>query len=147
MKTGRNMLRVCVMMGLLLGALHSFANEQDIVLIGHPDITDSLTPDEVQQIFLGRKTRWSDDSSITFLLYNHDPILEQFLKTYIKKTPFQYKNFWKKQVFTGKGRMPKAFKQLEGVLEFVAATEGAMSFVPRETAVEYDDVTIIPIQE
>ena len=147
MRIGRNIVKLCVIAGILVMSMYSLANEQRIVIIGHPGITDSLTQDDVQQIFLGRKTRWSDDSSISFLLYNQDAILEGFLKKYVKKTPFQYKNFWKKQVFTGKGRMPKAFTAIEGVLDFVSSTDGAISFALFDEVAGNDTITIIPVQE
>ncbi len=47
------------------------ADEQKIVLIGHAMIPDSLTQEEVKQIFLSRKTRWNDDTKITFFSLNN----------------------------------------------------------------------------
>ena len=100
-----------------ISPVHTPGVTEHIVLIGNADIEDSLTSEDVKQIFLGRKTRWHDDSTITFVLFNDNTATPIFLKEYVKKTPFQYKNFWKKQVFTGKGRMPKSFKHPEDVIE------------------------------
>jgi hypothetical protein len=73
-------------------------------------------------------------------------VLQRFLKDYVRKTPFQFKNYWKKQVFTGKGRMPKAFKQIEDEINFIANTEGAISFALLDDVTGHDTVKIIPIQ-
>ena len=32
-----------------------------------------------------------------------------FLRMYVGKTPQQFKNYWKSQVFTGRGKAPEAF--------------------------------------
>jgi ABC-type phosphate transport system substrate-binding protein len=111
------------------GGMFVYADENPAIVIGHPNVEDTLTRDEVKQIFLGRKTRWNDDSKIVFVIYREKDVYDAFLKEYVNKTIFQYTNYWKKQVFTGKGRMPKSFKTCEEVMEFVSSTEGAISFV------------------
>ena len=64
----------------------------------------------------------------------------------LRKTIFQYTNYWKKQVFTGKGRMPKLLKTNEAVIEYITNTKGAISFV-RAADVSTDTVKIIAIEE
>jgi ABC-type phosphate transport system substrate-binding protein len=123
-----------------------YAEENPAVIIGHPEIEDTLTRDEVKQIFLGRKTRWGDDNKIVFVIYNEKEVYDTFLKEYVNKTIFQYTNYWKKQVFTGKGRMPKSFKTCEEVMEFVSATEGSISFVSAGD-VDMNLVSILTIEE
>jgi ABC-type phosphate transport system substrate-binding protein len=125
-------LSIVLLIGLVL--LPVFAAEpavtpESVVMIGHKAITDGLTRDSVKQIFLGRLTRWKDDTKITFVLLNEPKIYEAFLKAHVDKTIYQYTNYWKKQVFTGKGRMPKTFDTSAELIEFVAATEGAIGFV------------------
>ena len=104
------------------------AAAQEIVVIAHKGLATSLSKEEIKQIFLGQKTRWDDNSVIRFVIYAEENIYAAFLKDYIKKTPFQFNNYWKKQVFTGKGIMPKMFKDPQKVVEFVSKTEGAISF-------------------
>ena len=122
-----------------------FANDVEIALITHPGVTDKLTKDEVEQIFLGKKTRWSNNTTIRFVVFTEDAVYQKFLKDYIGKTIFQYTNYWKKQVFTGKGRMPKTFETSQEILAFVSQTEGAISFVPLQ-AVGQNNVNIIAIE-
>lgn len=140
-----------VIIGMLLlvltgGAAFVWADENPVVIIGHQDVQDTLTQDEVKQIFLGRKTRWADDSKIVFVIYSEKEVYSAFLKDFVDKTIFQYTNYWKKQVFTGKGRMPKSFKTCEEVMEFVSATDGSISFVLADD-VDTNLVTILTIEE
>ncbi len=128
------MKRICLagLLFVIILAIHVsplFAdNSSEISLIGHPALTDSLTREQVKQIFLGRKTRWDDGTKIVFVLLHDKTIYKDFLKHYIGKTYSQYRNYWKKQVFTGKGRMPKTFGTVEELVNFLTATPGAISF-------------------
>lgn len=100
-----------------------------LFLVGNVHAPDSIKHDELKQIFLGKKTRWQNDSHISFALFADEYSYGLFLREFIGKTASQYKNYWKKQVFSGKGRMPKTFKDPQDVLEFLAATDGAICFL------------------
>jgi ABC-type phosphate transport system substrate-binding protein len=106
-------------------------NAAEVALIANPNAPESvLSPDEVQQIFLGRKTRWSDNRKIHFAVLNGGPVHEAFLKQYIGKTPSQFDVYWKKMVFTGKGSLPKSFSAPEDLAAYVAETPGAIGYAP-----------------
>ncbi len=68
-----------------------------------------------------------------------------FLRQYVQKTYPQYLNYWKKQVFTGKGRMPRMFNDPQELMAFLANTEGAISFARGRDVVEPNMVKIIPV--
>ncbi|GAK51860.1 hypothetical protein U14_03106 [Candidatus Moduliflexus flocculans] len=108
-----------------------YADAQDVALIMHKGKVKpvSLSEQEIKEVFLGQKTRWEDNSVIRFAVYTEDSALLAFLKSYVKKTPIQYNNYWKKLVFSGKGIMPKMFDDSQKVLDFVSNTEGAISFI------------------
>ena len=124
------------------------AEAQDIALIMHKKGSDemSLRKEEVKQIFLGQKTRWDDHSIIHFAVCTEETSLLTFLKRYVKKTPIQNQNYWKKLVFSGKGIMPKMFDDTQKVLEFVSSTEGSISFISAQ-AVDAQRVTIITVSD
>jgi hypothetical protein len=54
----------------------------------------------------------------------------EFLKKIADKTPSQYEAFWKKLIFSGQGKAPVSFNTPEEILSYVAATPGAISYVP-----------------
>jgi hypothetical protein len=56
-----------------------------------------------------------------------------FLKQWVGMTPSQFKNHWRKQVFTGKGRMPRRFKSNATQLSFVDNTPGAIGYKTAST--------------
>lgn len=131
---------------IVLSMLDVRAAEKQLVIIGHKDVADSLKKEDIKQIFLGRKTRWANDEKILFVVFAEKETYTTFLKEYVGKTVFQYKNYWKKQVFTGKGRMPKAFKTSEEVIKYVSSTEGSISFTMSQDVPDDDSVKIIAIE-
>lgn len=119
---------------------------EDIVIITHKSVpADTLKEEDVKNIFIGKITSWSDNQKINFVtLPNDDDIHRAFLKKFVKRTPAQYSRFWKKQIFTGKGKTPKSFQTERDLLEYVASTVGAIGYV--STGQITDDIKVLTIQ-
>lgn len=104
----------------------------DILIIANKEVSASaLSKDEIRSIFLGEKIRWDNDQKMIFVILKtkeHD----DFLKAYIGNTAAQYLNYWKKMVFTGKSKSPKAFDSPEQLLDYVAETQGSVGYIPSE---------------
>ena len=102
----------------------------EIVIITNENVAVStLDPKEVKQIFMGSKTTWDNGDKIIFVIQDKESISDPFLKTYTKKSVSQYKNYWKQQVFTGKGKAPQSFASEEEIVKFVSQTPGAIGYV------------------
>ncbi len=124
---------VGVMLILLTGFyppnLFADADAQEIVIIGNQNTADSVTKGEIKEIFLGKKTRWADNTGLTFVIFKDEETYGAFLKAYVGKTVSQYSSYWKIQVFNGTGRMPQFFQDKAQVLKFVSETQGAVAFL------------------
>ena len=137
---------------LLAGVLvhTAFADEQkaDVVIIGNKNIPESsLSKTDIQNIFLGKKTKLGS-TKITFVILKSGEVHESFLKEYLSRTSAQYKKYWKKIVFTGKGKAPKAFKSEETLVEHVKNTEGTIGYIGSDTAqnIESDSLHQFTVQ-
>lgn len=107
-----------------------------VVIIANNSVAqDSLNKQDLQNIFLGKMAKWSDNSSIYFVTSEND-IHEDFLKMYINRSSSQFRNYWRKMVFTGKGQKPKAFKTDEELIQFVSETSGAIGYVSSDAALK-----------
>ncbi len=103
----------------------------DVVVICNDSVpASSLSRDNIQEMFLGRKTRWSDGQKITLTLLKDSDANDVFLEEYVEKTPQQFRDYWKKQAFTGRGRIPDTFASPQEVIEFVKNTPGAVGYIP-----------------
>lgn len=123
----------------LVIALHSLTalagDDIRTALIAHPSVVnDQLDDQEVQNAYLGKKTQWNDGKSMTLVTLNNETIHESFLRHFIKKTPSQFRLFWKKMEFTGKGVSPRELDTEDEVIEFVKTTQGAVAYVSAEKA-------------
>lgn len=109
----------------------------DVVFIGNNLNPESrLSKQEVQYIFLGQKREWSDSSKIVFAVQSIGAVHDSFLEKFIGKSGFQFTNYWKKQVFTGKGAPPRSFQNDEEMIKFVSETRGAIGYVSSGTKLE-----------
>lgn len=120
-------------LGLLLAALFAPAMAAEAFVVHPSQDGVRLSPAELADVLLGRKTVFSDGTRIVVVLLDDDsPLTVQVLKDYVKKSPSQYLAYWKRQVFTGKAAMPKIVATVEEALAVVRGTPGAICFIPAD---------------
>ncbi len=103
----------------------------DIVIIihGKSDVT-SIDKNIIKDIFLGKKTKWNDDTQITFITLKEGNVHKEFLRKAIKKSPAQFKNFWRKQLFLGKtGKLPVSCESIDDMITRVSANPGSIGYI------------------
>ncbi len=133
------------LLAILALPVFSKAESESVLVITNGSVeVSSLERDDIKKIFLGQKTTWNDGSKIIFVVQDRTKAGDIFLKTYLQRTASQYDNYWKKQVFTGKGRAPYSFSSNQELVEFVSRTPGAIGYVLDTT--NTGDTKIIPVQ-
>ena len=106
----------------------------DVLIITNPDTQiSSLKKKEIKDIFTGKRTRWNGSGKIIIATLKNSEVHEEFLREFVKKTPSQFRNFWRRKVFTGEGKMPKTFENEASLIEFVARTKGAVGYISSST--------------
>ena len=119
---------------LLLGLTTCWtaASAQDVVLVTNKGVRISeIKAADLRAIFTGTKTRFADGSHAVPVILKGGPIHEVFLKNHIGESPDEFRAQWRKAVFTGQGAMPKTFDSESALIEYVAATPGAVGYVSR----------------
>lgn len=130
---------------LLILSLPTLSMAEEVLIIANESATaGSFTRNDIKEIFLGQKTTWGDGTKITFAVQDRTLAAEIFLKTYVQKTASQYDTYWKKQVFTGKGKFPISFSSNRELAEYISQTPGAIGYVTDMTDV--DNLKIITVQ-
>jgi len=102
----------------------------DIKIIVHSNVQDAISVKDIRNIFLGKKTQWNNNSRIRFVLLTEEKTYRTFITHYVRKTLYQYRNYWRKKVFTGTGMMPIMYNDCSQCVDYVHRTKGAISFVP-----------------
>lgn len=119
---------------LLLGSLGAWsaARAQDVVLVANKGLHISeITDADLRGIFMGTRTRFADGSHAVPVTLRGGPVHEVFLRNHVGENPEEFRAEWRKMVFTGQGAMPKAFDSESALIEYVAATPGAVGYVSR----------------
>ena len=137
--------RVFLVLAGVLFLMTASASWAGVVIIANKSVSDkTLSKDEAKDIFLGKKTKWSDGKPIHFVIVKDPAIHESFLRDFINKTPSQFDSFWKNLIFTGKGRAPTSMGSAAEVVKFVTETEGAVGYVDDKSA--GGSVTTVTVQ-
>ena len=106
---------------------------------------DSIEEKEIEWIFLGKTTKIKD-LKISIVTLKEGDVHKLFLKDYLNKTESQYEIFWKKLVFTGKGKMPVTVKNDKEVIDFVKKNEGAIGYIGSTDDIS-EDVKVIEVKK
>ena len=125
----RTVVFMCVVLCLIIGTAHA-----DVLIIANKNVKDSvITKADLKEIFLGKKVQWTDNTKIRFVTLKESDPHKTFLKTYINKSAKQYSNYWRKMVFTGKGKIPKSFATNAAMIKYVSGTSGAIGYIGSST--------------
>jgi ABC-type phosphate transport system substrate-binding protein len=133
---------ICVLCLLIFSSGSAWA---DIVIIAHQDVSETtVTEKDLQEIFLGKRVQWKDNTAIHPVTVKEAEFHKAFLKQYVNKSIAKWNAHWKRMVFTGNGTPPKQVATQQELLEYVVNTAGAIGYIDAETPVE--SVTIIEVQ-
>ena len=88
-----------------------------------------ISSDDLRAIFSGAKSRLADGSHAVPVTLKGGPAHEVFLQKDLRETPEEFRNHWRKAVFTGQGAMPRAFDSEAALLQYVETTPGALGYV------------------
>lgn len=115
---------------ILLASVVLPARAGSIIVVAHTDVPVSvLSGDELQRIFLGKKTFWSGGRRIVPVCLKRGGTHESFLKSYMDMNVSQFDIFWRQAVFVGTGTPPAAFSSEREVIDFVRKTPGGVGYV------------------
>ena len=104
--------------------------DTSILIIANPDVpAEEIDVDDLERIYLGKRTRWQDDSTVVPAMLKSGDLHEAFVKTYLDRTPSRFVTYWRQVVFTGKGVPPRSFGNEDDLRDFVAHTPGAVGYL------------------
>ncbi|MEE2023443.1 MULTISPECIES: type 2 periplasmic-binding domain-containing protein [Alkalimonas] len=123
---------VCGALMLFSGALFA-----DIAVIVHPSNNASVDQAELNRLFLGRGSTFSDGSRATPMnLAEGLPARDSFDTKVLNRSSAQLKAYWSRLVFTGKGTPPAEHPTAAAMKAAVAADPSAIGYI---AAADVDD--------
>lgn len=128
-----------VFFAAVFGILYSLPNEastadsktKGIVIIGNKDLPfDSLSLNELNDVFHCRKTMWDDNQKIEIAILKGSKFHQQVGRYYIREASTQYR---KNNLLSNRGCSSMAFRSEKSVVSHVALTRGAIGYISSYT--------------
>jgi ABC-type phosphate transport system substrate-binding protein len=122
-------------LGLVLAG--SAAKAQEAVVVANNGVkATEVSSDDLRDVFTGAKSSLKDGSRVTPVTLKGGAEHEAFLKKYVGKSDSAFRAGWRSLVFTGQASMPKTFDTDAALLDYVAATPGAIGYVSKGAATD-----------
>ena len=144
----RTALAVAFAVGALLTApAAALEPDRSLRIVVNKENTETvLSPDDLERVFLGKKTLWSNGTRIQPAMPDEEsPTGETFLTSALSKSVSQFRAYWKRLLFSGGGATPKTFRTSAQVIEFVARQPGGIGVVAAESVANDDRVRVLEI--
>jgi len=113
---------------LILGSAVAKAQEA-VVVVNNNVKAAAVSTEELRDVFTGNKSTLKDGSHVTPVTLKGGESHEAFLKKYVGKSDSAFRAGWRSLVFTGQAAMPKTFDTESALVDYVAATPGAIGYV------------------
>lgn len=121
---------------LLVSAQSSIATVDNLtetipVVISSPSLNIPDIPrSNLRAMFAMRKHKWPDGTMVrVFVFRDDDPLHEKFSKQILNVFPYQLRQAWDRQVYSGLGQYPEEVASSEEMLSRIANTPGAIGYV------------------
>jgi ABC-type phosphate transport system substrate-binding protein len=107
-----------------------FANDKIAIVVAQNSPIQTITKCEIKNIFLSKTKQFANgDRTYAVELYKSDS--SKLFYSYISdKSPKQLRSYWSRLIFTGKGRPPKKFNDLQQLTTFLVQTPNAIGYLP-----------------
>ena len=95
---------------LLAGVLHASALDGVVVIVNKSVPVDSISAAALKDIYIGRTTYWPDGQSVSIAVLAEgtgDGKTDLALNEVSGMDAGQFKTFWQRMVFSGRGKQPK----------------------------------------
>ena len=79
----------------------------------------TISKKTLKKILLGKEKKWEDGSPIVLVMLEGGDTHGTFVKKFAGKSAKQFTNYWRKMVFSGKGKMPKSFASEEELKDII----------------------------
>lgn len=125
-----NMKQSLVLIVLFLFTLPTFLSGGEVVVIANASNgVDTISKQDIKEIFLGEKILWKDGSKIKIADNLDKTTAKEFYSIYTGKESSRIKKIWIKKMLRGKMSPPESFKNIDELLDFVSNKKYCIGFI------------------
>lgn len=140
-----NIIKTFIILSLFVQSL--YALEKGVIVVSDDVDITQLSKNDLENIFLGRKTLWSNGKRIKIgLSSENSKELNQFLIENIGQNKRRFKKHWLKKVFAGYGRAPKIFDNNDKALKFVKEQENSIAYMTVQNNKQLKGINVVNIK-
>ena len=131
------MKNLLIILFILIVATATDATAQSFkVIVNEANATETISQNELADIFLKKKTKWEDGTAIIPLdLSANSATRKIFSRQVLKKGVGEIRTYWQQAAFSGSGTAPLERANDSDVVSFVKANPGAVGYVSVSTDV------------
>ena len=119
---------------LLAGVLQAAPITGAVVIANDGALDASIGAAALKDIYTGKTTYWRDGQSVTIAVLADKT--DAALKEVSGMDASQFKTFWQRMVFSGRGQQPKKADDVAALVALVASTKGAIALVPADAVLK-----------
>ena len=119
---------------LLAGALPAAALEGVVVIANEGVPVGSLSATALKDIYNAKTAYWEDGQSVVIAVLANQT--DAALKEVSGMNASQFKTFWQRLMFSGRGQQPRTADDAAALVAFVASTKGAIALVPADAGLK-----------
>ena len=120
---------------LLAGVLHASALDGVVVIVNKSVTADSISAAALKDIYIGRTTYWDDGQSVSIAVLAEgigDGKTDLALNEVSGMDASQFRTFWQRMVFSGRGHQPQKAGDAAALVALVASNKGAIALAPAD---------------
>ncbi|REL36463.1 phosphate ABC transporter substrate-binding protein [Thalassotalea euphylliae] len=114
---------------LLLSSCFTAFSSQAVTVIVHPSNADALDKKAVKKIFLGKTKKFPNGDEAIPIDLKSGQLRGDFLKAVVGKSESQFKAYWSKLVFTGKGQAPRSVDSEAEIVDLISKNPNLIGYV------------------
>jgi len=127
---------------VLLALAGATGAQAQVAVVAHKTVpVDTIDTRTLLDIYSLEETNWDDGSRIALFDLKGKNDLKQAFYASLGRRPDEMKRVWLRIILSGEGRSPTLLTSTDEVLDKVAATPGAIGYVP--LALVTDEVKVI----
>lgn len=130
-----NSLEVGLVCAALLAGALSAAPIEGCVVIANKDVpVDSISAAALKDIYTGKTAYWEGGQSVVIAVLTGNT--NSALKEVSGMDASQFRTFWQRLVFSGRGQLPRKAEDADSLVALVASTRGAIALAPADAGLK-----------
>lgn len=122
-----------ILLSLLAAAT---ARAEILIATAHDSAIETLSRDEAEQLYLGRRSTLAARSPLLLLDLPPGETRDQFYRLLTNKNPSQIRAWWSRMVFTGRALPPKEAADAGDARRLLLDNPGAIGYLPAPYAAD-----------